>query len=234
MILDSSNPSPNSQERYHTPEDTSTTESVVTTSSEGKEYTAEHLLEVEATTDGLISDHRTWCYIFVHHRQVDRIEAQLKKDGQEHFIHRTLQHIPDKDNPKRTRKEVRPSISGLIFLKGDPQELQRYLDDNLPGHRLCHDHTTGRVARIPDSQMHPFMRLAYVDPERISILLRPLEDYARNHTLVRITTGLLAGLTGYIVRLHRDRRLIFDAGGQTIAISHAHQEAWEEMGSEKA
>lgn len=88
---------------------------------------------------------------------------------------------------------------------------------------------TGRVATIPCSQMEPFMRIAETDPDRIRFLLRPFVYYAQNRTLLRITTGEYAGLEGYVIRIARDRKLVMDVGGMSIAISGIHAERFEEV-----
>ena len=67
------------------------------------------------------------------------------------------------------------------------------------------------------------------DPSRIRFLLHPFHYYARNRILLRITTGELAGLEGYVIRIDRDRRLVMDVGGMSVAISGVHAERFEEV-----
>ena len=57
--------------------------------------------------------------------------------------------------------------------------------------------------------------------------------YARNRILLRITTGEMAGLEGYIIRIDRDRRLVMDIGGMSVAISGVHAEHFEEVEQSK-
>ena len=77
--------------------------------------------------------------------------------------------------------------------------------------------------------MQPFMRIVETSPERIRFLLHPYHYYARNRILLRITTGEMAGLEGYIIRIDRDRRLVMDIGGMSVAISGVHAEHFEEV-----
>lgn len=70
-------------------------------------------------------------------------------------------------------------------------------------------------------------------PDRIRFLLHPYHYYARNRILLRITTGELAGLEGYIIRIDRDRRLVMDVGGLSVAISGVHAEHFEEVEQDK-
>ena len=73
------------------------------------------------------------------------------------------------------------------------------------------------------------MRVNETEPERIRFLLKPFHYYARNRILLRITSGELAGLEGYVIRIDRDRRLVMDVGGMSVAISGVHVEHFEEV-----
>ena len=127
-----------------------------------------------------------------------------------------------------------PTVSGLVFFQGYPEEIQAYLDQKFTHARLCKNCSTGKVAEIPDTQMQPFMRVAEISPERIRFLLHPYHYYARNRILLRISTGEMAGLEGYIIRIDRDRRLVMDVGGLSVAISGIHAEHFEEVEQDKS
>lgn len=174
-------------------------------------------------------DYTSWSYIFVHNQKVKSIEEQLKKDGVPHFVHRTIKYVPRHRNGNGMRKVETPSVSGLIFLQGDPETLQYYLAENVKPYRLCKNCSTGKVATIPCNQMEPFMRVAETDPERLRFLLRPFVYYSKNRTMLRILTGEYAGLEGYVIRIARDRRLVIDVGGMAVAISGVHAERFEEV-----
>ena len=171
-----------------------------------------------------------WCYLFVHHKKVKAFEAQLKKDGLTYFIHTSIKYAPKRGESRGVRKMVVQTVSGLIFLRGNPDELQTYLNEKFPLHRLCINCSTGEVARIPNSQMEPFMRIVKSDPERIRFLLRPFVYYSKNRTLLRIVSGDFAGLEGYVIRIARDRKLVMDVGGMSVAIGGVHAERYEEVG----
>ena len=174
-------------------------------------------------------DSTSWSYLFVHNQKVKSIEEQLIKDGVPHFVHRTIKYVPRHRNGNGMRKVEAPSVSGLIFLQGDPEILQNYLDENIKSYRLCKNCSTGRVATIPCNQMEPFMRVAETEPERLRFLLRPFVYYSKNRTLLRILTGNYAQLEGYVIRIARDRRLVIDVGGMAVAISGVHAERFEEV-----
>lgn len=174
----------------------------------------------------------TWSYLFRHRSMVKDMEEWLEKDGKTYFVHKTVRYFR-KDGRRSVQSREVPTMSGLVFIKGDPHDIQSYLNEYFPGTYLCKDCSTGSVARIPDSQMQPFMRITGISPERIRFLLHPYHYYARNRILLRITTGELAGLEGYIIRIDRDRRLVMNVGGLSVAISGVHAEHFEEVEQDK-
>lgn len=175
----------------------------------------------------------TWSYLFRHRSMVRDMEEWLKKDGMTYFVHKTM-HYYRRDGKRSVQSREVSTMSGLVFIKGDPHDIQSYLNEYFPDTYLCKDCSTGSVARIPDSQMQPFMRITGISPERIRFLLHPYHYYARNRILLRITTGELAGLEGYIIRIDRDRRLVMNVGGLSVAISGVHAEHFEEVGQGNA
>ena len=176
----------------------------------------------------------SWHYLFVHHTKAAAFEEQLQKDDLTYFVHKTLRYVPRHRNRGGVRKVERPTVSGLIFIQGNSQEIQQYLDEKMPPYRLCKNCSTGKVATIPCSQMEPFMRVAEIEPERLRFLLRPFVYYAKNRTLLRIVSGDYAGLEGYVIRIARDRKLVMDVGGMAVAISGIHAERFEEVHKNEA
>ena len=176
----------------------------------------------------------SWSYLFVHNQKVKSIEEQLKKDGVTHFVHKTIKYVPRHRNRGGMREVETPSVSGLIFLQGDSETLQDYLNKNVNSYKLCKNCSTGKVATIPCNQMEPFMRVAETEPERLRFLLRPFVYYSKNRTLLRIVTGEYAGLEGYVIRIARDRKLVMDVGGMAVALSGVHAERFEEVNKNEA
>ena len=176
----------------------------------------------------------SWSYLFVHNQKVKSIEEQLKKDGVTHFVHKTIKYVPRHRNRGGMREVETPSVSGLIFLQGNPETLQDYLDQIIKPYKLCKNCSTGKVATIPCNQMEPFMRVAETEPERLRFLLRPFVYYSKNRTLLRIVTGEYAGLEGYVIRIARDRKLVMDVGGMAVALSGVHAERFEEVNKNEA
>ena len=217
-------------------------------SSETKEWTEKHEL-TSATQMGSDSKHPekedtnnegekyepvSWCYLFVHHKKVKAFEEQLEKDKLTYFVHKTIKYVPRYRNRGGVREVEKPTVSGLIFIQGDPTKIQDYLDEKMSPHKLCKNCSTGKVATIPCNQMEPFMRVAETEPERLRFLLRPFVYYSKNRTLLRIVTGDYAGLEGYVIRIARDRKLVMDVGGMAVAVAGIHAERFEEVHKNEA
>ena len=176
----------------------------------------------------------SWCYLFVHHKKVKAFEEQLEKDNLTYFVHKTIKYVPRHRNRGGVREVEKPTVSGLIFIQGDSEKIQDYLDEKMSPHKLCKNCSTGEVATIPCNQMEPFMRVAETEPERLRFLLRPFVYYSKNRTLLRIVTGDYAGLEGYVIRIARDRKLVMDVGGMAVAVAGIHAERFEEVHKNEA
>ena len=190
--------------------------------------------QANGETETKKDDCTSWSYLFVHNQKVKSIEEQLKKDGVTHFVHKTIKYVPRHRNRGGMCEVETPSVSGLIFLQGDPEILQDYLDKNIKPYKLCKNCSTWKVATIPCIQMEPFMRVAETEPERLRFLLRPFVYYSKNRTKLRIVTGKYAGLEGYVIRIARDRKLVMDVGGMAVALSGIHAERFEEVNKNEA
>lgn len=204
------------------PKGINVTGSANTAGAEIKDYTG------MKAQDGLKSPEQQmpWSYLFIHNKKVSAFTDRLRKDGMTFFIHKGIIYKRKKDSRGIIAIE-KPSVSGLVFLQGSSNALQNYLDIEFPTSHLVNDCSTHRPAVIPHSQMIPFMRLMDTSPERIRFLLHPFKYYADGNTKIRITSGFLSGLEGYVVRIDRDRRLIINAGGMSVAISGIHCETFE-------
>ena len=168
----------------------------------------------------------TWSYLFIHNKKVSAFTDKLSEDKVKHFIHKTVIY-QRKKHSRGIQTLEKPTVSGLVFLQGSPSALQAYLNENFEKHYLVKNCSTHLPAVIPDSVMQPFMRVLETSPERIRFLLHPFQYYAGGNIKLRITSGFLAGLEGYVIRIDRDRRLVMDVGGMSAAISGIHCETFE-------
>ncbi len=130
---------------------------------------------------------------------------------------------------RRVKKTLEPTVCGLVFLQGTVKDLQEFLKQNFPNYHLVNDRCKARPASIEDAVMQPFMNVMKTHPEQVTFLRDPFEKFAREHVKLRVLTGPFAGYEGYIVRIDRDRQLVFDFGGYAVAIRGVHKEDFEEV-----
>lgn len=168
-------------------------------------------------------DPSAWCYVNLHYRRATTFKAQVEAvdAGIRCFVHTTVRHTKMKHGVKTTEQ---PTVSGLVFLQGTVKALQQFLDENFSGVRLARDRATGRTAVISDAQMQPFMAVAGQDPTMVRFLDKPIEHFAAGNVRLRVLSGPLAGQEGYLVRIARDRKLVMEIGGMTVAIGNVHKE----------
>ena len=124
-------------------------------------------------------------------------------------------------------KEEKPTISGLVFLQGETNQLKSFLIHNFPQYYLVNDCSTGKPATIADNLMRPFMKIMEEEPERVTFLRDPFVKFAKDHVKLRVLTGIMAGQVGYVVRILKNRQLVMDFGGYAVAISNVHLEDFE-------
>ena len=178
--------------------------------------------------------HADWCYFFTHHTKVEPIVKVINKNSP----YRTFVHTFTKEvykDGKRQDKEFQ-TISGLVFIQGSPDVLSNYFKNEFGNDLyLARNCSTHRIAIISDDVMEPFMQLMKTDPSRIRFMLNPISHYridknnGKPHPLLRITSGLLKGFEGYVIRINRDRRLVMAIGDMTVAISGIHKENFENV-----
>lgn len=153
---------------------------------------------------------KDWCYVYVHHAKLTAIMERFAKDDVFHvFAHK--------------------AVNGMLFIQGKVRAVKKYLQDNFQSLYLVNDCGTGREAVIRDSVMKAFMRVLEIDPDRVRFMLKPISEYAEGNPLLRITSGVFAGLEGYVIRIDRDRKLVMAVGDRTIAISGVNKESFEKV-----
>ncbi len=178
----------------------------------------------------------SWSYLLLQHMAakvfLKWLEAYNKDEDKSHhqpfFIHKTYRYsYKDKENQRGVKKELEPSVSGLIFLQGKVRDLQDFLKIYYPQYHLVNDRSKRQPASIKDSIMQPFMNVMKTHPEQVTFLRDTFEKFAKDHVLLRVLTGPFAGYEGYIIRIDRDRQLVFDFGGNAVAIRGVHNEDFE-------
>ena len=176
---------------------------------------------------------KPWGYILIHNKKIESFKKQvdaynLACTGERHecFIHYSYKY-KQKSNGRGVIKKQMPTISGLVFLQGTTIDLQQFLRKNYPQYHLINNCSTGKPACIDNGIMQPFMEAVRSHPENVTFLRDPFVKFAKDHTKLRVLTGLFKGLEGYIVRVDRDRQLVMEFGGYAVAIRGIHNEDFE-------
>lgn len=178
----------------------------------------------------------SWGYIYRHPLKVARFPQEIEdirnknfREGNadafvpNYFIHKSVTFIK-KHTTVRQIEKITPI--GFIFLQGATKLLRKFLADNFPTDHLINNPLTGSPAEIPDEQMQPFMRVMLNQPDRIKQLDKPI-SYFKEHPHIRILSGILQGLEGYVVRVNGSRSLVIDFAGRTVAIKDILREDFE-------
>lgn len=171
-----------------------------------------------------------WGYILIHNKKIETFRKEIDEYNRanpdaahECFVHYSYKYRQRTDG-RGVKRELLPTVSGLVFLQGQQKELQAFLREYYPQYHLINDCSTGRPACIADSVMKPFREVVTTHPENVTFLRDPFEKFAAKRVKLRVLTGLFAGLEGYIVRVDRDRQLVMELGGYAVAISGIHKE----------
>ena len=180
------------------------------------------------------TDPTSWSYLFILHMAVKGLEKRLTyfnaddNTKQPFFIHKTFRYsYKDEERQQGVKKTLEQSVSGLVFLQGTVKSLQEFLKKYFPQYHLVNDRSLGRPASIKDSVMQPFMNVMKTHPEQVTFLRDDFEKLSKDHVKLRVLTGPFKGYEGYIIRINRDRQLVFDFGGIAVAIRGVHKEDFE-------
>lgn len=169
-------------------------------------------------------DESPWFYLYTSRFKVDKVEAKLKERYQT-FIHKTILYSR---REKQIVKEEKPSISGLIFVRGESgDEIQKYINMYFTGIYLVKSRYTKKYISVSHKIMLPFMKVAEVSSDKIRFMPNSIGHYSQGNTLVKVTSGVLSGLEGYVVRIAREKRLVLSVGNMTVAISGVYKETFE-------
>ena len=178
----------------------------------------------------------SWSYLFLQHMAARTFQKWLedynadkeKSPKQPFFIHQTYRYTyRDKENLHGVKKTLEPSVSGLVFLQGTVKDIQKFLAVYFPQYHLVKDRCQKRPASIQDTIMQPFMNVMKTHPEQVTFLRDAFETFAKDHVKLRVLTGPFKDYEGYIIRIDRDRQLVFDFGGYAVAIRGVHKEDFE-------
>lgn len=143
-----------------------------------------------------------------------------------YFVHKQTKVVKKHVSVRETMEITR---IGMIFLQGRTEDLKRFLSEHSPliPYHLAYSIITHKPMIIPNYQMQPFMQVATTDPTRIEYIEDPASHFKGRGPYVRITSGPLKGLEGYVVRIRKSRRLVLDIGDYTIALGRILDEPYD-------
>lgn len=173
---------------------------------------------------------KPWGYVLVHNRRVEAFKESVENYNRANpekahacFIHYSIKYQRKTDS-QGIKKKRTPTLGGIVFLQGETKELQEFLRANYPQFHLINNCTTHTPASIDNRVMQPFMAVVNAHPESITFLRDPFVKFAKDHTKLRVLTGIFKGLEGYVVRVDRNRQLVMEFGGYAVAIRGIHNE----------
>lgn len=181
--------------------------------------------------DNIIKKYRfrfkTFIYTAAGHRR--RIEECLYSEEEyQRRMESAVQAMKTIDDDSNQNISDETNVGGgYLFVYAPVQKLKKALEMIIPRRSLVMDMGTRKAARVPDEQMRNFVFLYETVPWNVQFMQRPICDYAANRERVRITGGALKGAEGYIVRIHRDRSLVFSFGNMTLAVGGIHSYPFE-------
>ncbi len=114
----------------------------------------------------------------------------------------------------------RPLFAGYVFALSTHKALADFLKIRYPEGKILYQHRDSetecaKLWTVPDEEMKKFRDFNENYAQNVIVLERPYSDYAVSaktgepNDVVKVIDGPLAGKTGYIVRFHGDRRLVF-------------------------
>ena len=120
-----------------------------------------------------------WGYLYLHNMTVPVFERQMNAYNATHpdaphacFVHRSYSY-KQKTERGGVKKELKPTVSGLVFLQGTTSDLQAFLRLYYPQYHLVKDHSRNAPASITNAVMQPFMTVLRNNPERVTFLRDP-------------------------------------------------------------
>lgn len=134
-------------------------------------------------------------------------------------VHTTVKVIHD------SRKVDAPLFAGHVFVFSTHQVLEDFLSKYYPDGSVLYcrkdsgSETRTPVRTVPETQMRFFKDFNENYADNVIVLEHPYTDYAFNHKnnepneVIKVLDGPLAGHKGYLVRVNKNRRLVFNMEG---------------------
>lgn len=173
----------------------------------------------DTTTCG---DPKIWFPMRVTYQREMKVKAELDRLGIESFVPMTYK-VVDADTDNSCRKLV-PAIRNLIFVRSTQERISHLKSSNemLEPLRYMIDNTAEEahtIMTIPDKQMQNFMRVASKSDDSV-MFLDDESVVGKEGKRVEIIGGAFEGVTGFIRRVKRCKRVVVEIEGvASVAIA---------------
>ena len=155
------------------------------------------------------STQQRWYVLRATYARELKVQDQMREQGLRTFI-----PMMWKD------KKLVPAISGLVFVYGTREQLDRYIrsfGDDRPVNYYW-DRTANRPLTVPDKAMEDFISIAStMDPDLIYIT--EISDKLREGQKVIVKEGPFKGVEGKVVRIRKSRRIMVEIPGMLAVAS---------------
>jgi len=165
-----------------------------------------------------------WFYIRVRGNNLARIEAILKKSF-ETYHHKSIELVV-KDERKLDR--TYSTLGNVIFVHGKSEDIAEFLTANFPDLQLFIDCATKLPAFISDEEMDQFIKISN-SGHPIRFMFNNEAYYWLGNDLVRVISGPLKGMEGFIIRLNRDKNLLLRIGDKVVAFGAIQKSSLENI-----
>lgn len=137
------------------------------------------------------------------HREL-QIQLQLNRMRIRSFI---PMHYEETTESGRRRIRRKPAVHNLIFVRISPVWLQKIKTAKLIPAKCMYDKTTQMPLIVPDKQMDDFIALTEGKFEDV-LLIDPSTEELERGDMVRITSGMFAGIEGEYIRYRSKNRVV--------------------------
>lgn len=166
-------------------------------------------------------DRKGWYYLCVRQGGIGVVERRLGKRFETYRYH----GMREETEGLRTTEKPMYILSKTLFVHGLLDEITEYIRVWCPSIRLETDCATGLPAYVSEEEMKDFITVAE-SKRPIRLLLNSEAFYWLGNNRVRVVSGYLQGMEGYIIRLNKDRKLVMRMGDKMVAVRLNSDEIW--------
>ena len=158
------------------------------------------------------------------------LKEALDAENIENFI---PMHYEETTESGRRRIRRKPAVHNLIFVRISPVWLQKIKTAKLIPAKCMYDKMTQMPLIVPDKQMDDFIALTEGKFEDV-LLIDPSTEELERGDMVRITSGMFAGIEGEYIRYRSKNRVVVRIEGFAAVATAEVPEAYIEKISAEA